>query len=67
LIIVDNVVRDGAVADPTTTDPGVQGMRRFFTRLASEPRVDATALQMVGSKGYDGLALILVTSAATTK
>src|SRR3954468_10875926 len=41
LIIVDNVVRDGAVADPTTTDPGVQGMRRFFTRLASEPRVDA--------------------------
>src|SRR5262245_5853043 len=62
LIIVDNVVRDGAVADPKSTDENVKGMRRFFNRLATGPRVDASALQTVGSKGYDGLAAALVTS-----
>jgi predicted O-methyltransferase YrrM len=61
LIIVDNVVRDGAVADPSTTDPGVQGMRRFFELVQSEPRVEATAIQTVGIKGYDGLAIVRVT------
>jgi predicted O-methyltransferase YrrM len=60
LIVVDNVVRSGAVADPKTADANVQGMRRFFVRLASERRVDATAMQTVGSKGYDGLAVALV-------
>lgn len=60
LIIVDNVVRDGAVADPKTTDASVKGMRRFFDRLAAEPRVEATAIQTVGSKGYDGLAIARV-------
>ncbi len=60
LIIVDNVVRDGAVADPKTKDASVKGMRRFFDRLAAEPRVEATALQTVGSKGYDGLAIARV-------
>jgi predicted O-methyltransferase YrrM len=64
LIVVDNVVRSGAVADPKTTDANVQGMRKFFARLASEPRVDATAMQTVGSKGYDGLAVALVTDPA---
>jgi predicted O-methyltransferase YrrM len=64
LIVVDNVVRDGAVADPKTTDANVQGMRRFFTRLAAERRVDATAMQTVGSKGYDGFAIALVTDPA---
>ncbi len=62
LIIVDNVVRDGAVADATSTDPDAQAMRRFTEVLASEPRVIATALQTVGSKGYDGFAIALVTA-----
>lgn len=59
LIIVDNVVRDGAVADPNSTDPSVQGVRRLNEIVAAEPRVSATAIQTVGSKGYDGLAIIL--------
>jgi predicted O-methyltransferase YrrM len=60
LIIVDNVVRKGAVADASSTDPDVQGVRRFYEVLAAEPRVSATAIQTVGSKGYDGYALALV-------
>jgi predicted O-methyltransferase YrrM len=62
LIIVDNVVRDGAVVDATSRDASVQGMRRFLAMLASEPRVNATAIQTVGSKGYDGFALAIVSS-----
>jgi predicted O-methyltransferase YrrM len=61
LIVVDNVVRDGAVADATSRDPNVLGMRRFMTRLAAEPRVSATAIQTVGGKGYDGFAIAMVT------
>ncbi|MEU8823356.1 O-methyltransferase [Streptomyces sp. NPDC048636] len=61
LIIGDNVVRDGAVADPASTDPTVQGIRRFTERMAEEPRLTATAVQTVGEKGYDGFALALVT------
>lgn len=60
LIITDNVVRDGRVIDATTDDPSVQGTRRFFDALAAEPRVTATAIQTVGSKGYDGMAIALV-------
>lgn len=60
VVIVDNVVRGGAVADAATTDPDVKGVRRFFELLAAEPRVSATAVQTVGSKGWDGLALALV-------
>jgi predicted O-methyltransferase YrrM len=60
LIIADNVVRDGAVIDAASTDPSVVGIRRFNELLAAEPRVTATAIQTVGSKGYDGFALILV-------
>jgi predicted O-methyltransferase YrrM len=60
LVIVDNVIRDGDVVDPASTDPRVQGMRRFFEQLAAEPRVTATAFQTVGSKGYDGFAIALV-------
>jgi predicted O-methyltransferase YrrM len=59
-IIVDNVVRDGAVIDPTTNDPMVKGVRRFNERLAAEPRVVATAIQTVGSKGYDGFTIAYV-------
>lgn len=60
IIIVDNVVRDGAVIDGASSDPGVRGMRRFFEMLAAEPRVIATAIQTVGSKGYDGFVIALV-------
>ena len=60
LIIVDNVVRDGAVADAASTDTSVQGMRRFYEAVKAEPRVDATAIQTVGIKGYDGVAILRV-------
>ncbi|HEY1787785.1 MAG TPA: O-methyltransferase [Verrucomicrobiae bacterium] len=60
IIIVDNVVRKGAIADPSSEDPAVQAMQQFLSMLAAEPRVSATALQMVGGKGYDGFALALV-------
>lgn len=62
LIVVDNVVRDGAVVDADSENPAVQGIRRFNELLAAEPRVSATAIQTVGSKGYDGFALALVTA-----
>ena len=64
LIIVDNVVRDGAVADPATSDVSVQGMRQFFDLVRAEPRVEATAIQTVGLKGYDGLAIVRVRDGA---
>jgi predicted O-methyltransferase YrrM len=60
LIIVDNVVRDGAVIDASSEDPSVQGVRRFNEALAAETRVIATEIQTVGSKGYDGFAFALV-------
>lgn len=60
VIIVDNVVRDGAVINAASEDRSVQGVRRFNEMLAAEPRVSATALQTVGSKGYDGFAIALV-------
>ena len=62
VIIIDNVVRSGAVVDPAVADENVQGIREAYKLLAAEPRVDATAVQTVGSKGYDGFALALVTS-----
>ncbi len=60
LIVVDNVVRGGAVADLSDDDPMVVGSRRALEILASEPRLQATALQTVGEKGHDGLAIALV-------
>jgi predicted O-methyltransferase YrrM len=60
LIVADNVVRDGAVADAASDDPNVQGVRAFLDRLADEPRVRATAIQTVGVKGYDGFAVAVV-------
>ena len=60
LIVIDNVVRDGAVIDAGSEDPKVQGVRRVSEMLAREPRVSATAVQTVGGKGYDGFALALV-------
>ena len=60
VIIVDNVVRKGAVVDATSSDPSVQGVRRFNQLLSAEKRVSATSLQTVGSKGYDGFTLAVV-------
>jgi len=64
LIIVDNVIRDGAVADAANTDKDVLGARQLFDALATEPRLSCTALQTVGSKGYDGFAMAIVNTAA---
>jgi predicted O-methyltransferase YrrM len=61
VILVDNVVRDGALADETSRDPSIQGVRRLHELLALEPRIVATTIQTVGSKGYDGFTLIRVT------
>ncbi len=60
LIIIDNVVRNGAVADPTTTDPNVQGVQKALAMLEADKRVISAATQTVGSKGYDGFAMALV-------
>jgi predicted O-methyltransferase YrrM len=60
VIVADNVVRNGAVADAASTDASVLGIRRFNEAVAAEPRVAATTLQTVGEKGYDGLAFVLV-------
>lgn len=61
LIVVDNVVRRGKVVDAASSDPSVEGARRFLKMVAAEPRVSATAIQTVGLKGYDGFAIALVT------
>jgi predicted O-methyltransferase YrrM len=60
VIVVDNVVREGAVADADSGDEAVDGARRLIDMLSVEPRLDATVIQTVGSKGYDGFALALV-------
>lgn len=60
VIIVDNVVRGGLVLDADSTDPSVVGTRELAAVIAREPRVSATMVQTVGSKGYDGFALVLV-------
>lgn len=62
LIIIDNVVRGGAVVDSRSDDPSVVGVRRLNELIAAESRVSATAIQTVGSKGYDGFAMVLVTA-----
>jgi predicted O-methyltransferase YrrM len=64
VIVVDNVVRKGAVADAASEDERVLGIRRFLEVAAAEPRVSMTALQTVGVKGYDGFALGVVTADA---
>jgi predicted O-methyltransferase YrrM len=60
LIIGDNVVRDGKVIDPNEPDPNIQGVRRMNEIIAAEPRLVATAIQTVGSKGYDGFMIAIV-------
>ncbi|MFD9814030.1 O-methyltransferase [Streptomyces sp. NPDC059080] len=60
LIICDNVVRGGKVADAASAEPAIQGTRRCLEMMAEHPRLSATAIQTVGSKGYDGFALARV-------
>jgi predicted O-methyltransferase YrrM len=60
VIVADNIVRDGQVANLDSTDERVRGVRLFLELAAADPRVSATAIQTVGSKGYDGFALLLV-------
>lgn len=64
LIVGDNVVREGALIDADSDDPRVQGVRAFHEVLSVEPGLDATTIQIVGSKGYDGFSLALVGPAA---
>jgi predicted O-methyltransferase YrrM len=64
LIVVDNVVRHGAVLDAASADPNVQGTRRLYEAIAAEPRVTATAVQTVGHKGYDGFVMAIVAGGA---
>jgi predicted O-methyltransferase YrrM len=60
VIIVDNVVRDGALADPSSRDEAVIGVRRLHEQIKNEPRVTATTIQTVGMKGYDGFTMAVV-------
>jgi predicted O-methyltransferase YrrM len=60
VIIVDNVVRKGEVANPDNPDPNVQGMRRFLEILAKDKKVEATGMQTVGVKGHDGFVIVRV-------
>jgi len=60
VIILDNVIRDGKVLDAANTDPRVIGTRAAYDAIGSHPRLDATALQTVGSKGWDGFSIMVV-------
>jgi predicted O-methyltransferase YrrM len=62
LIVVDNVVRDGTLAEVGSDDATIQAQRRLHEMLAAEPRVEATTIQTVGVKGYDGFSVALVTA-----
>jgi predicted O-methyltransferase YrrM len=61
-IVADNVVRGGAVADDAASDPNVIAVRRYLALAAAEPRLEATVVQTVGGKGYDGMSIALVTA-----
>jgi predicted O-methyltransferase YrrM len=63
-IVADNIVRAGAVVDPASGDPSVEGVRRFLDIVGADPRLDATAIQTVGAKGWDGFVLALVSAGA---
>jgi predicted O-methyltransferase YrrM len=60
LIIADNVVRDGSLAETDSDDPATEAQRQLHETLAAEPRVSATTIQTVGVKGYDGFLIALV-------
>ncbi len=60
IIVADNVVRDGKVADASCDDPSVKAVRRYLEMMASDKRISGTVIQTVGSKGYDGFAVGVV-------
>ncbi|GAA5197279.1 O-methyltransferase [Microbacterium jejuense] len=60
VVMVDNAVRGGEVANPATENPQIIGVQRGLEMLGRDPRFDATALQTLDAKGYDGIALALV-------
>ena len=60
LIVVDNVVREGAIVDGRASDQSTEGVKRMFELMAREPRLQATAIQTVGAKGWDGFAVAIV-------
>ena len=60
MMVFDNVVRDGEIIDSRTRDPAVRAVRQLYENIAAEPRVSATSIQTVGSKGYDGFCMLLV-------
>lgn len=62
LIFCDNVIRKGGLVNPENTEPAIRGLKTMFDMIKAEPRLEATALQTVGSKGYDGFALLRVVS-----
>lgn len=64
MIVADNVVREGEVKDARSADASVKAVRRFLEKVAAQPRVKATVMQTVGSKGYDGFAIVLVVADA---
>jgi predicted O-methyltransferase YrrM len=66
VIVIDNVVRDGAVVRPDSDDPRVHGVRNVVDDIASNPRLDATAIQTVGVKGWDGLIIARVNECGRT-
>ena len=63
VIVIDNVVREGKVADTATTDDSVKGIQRMTDLIAADPRLSATAIQTVGGKGYDGFVVAVVVAA----
>jgi predicted O-methyltransferase YrrM len=60
VMIFDNMVRAGEIADPASRDPAVRAVRQLYEDIAAEPRAAATAVQTVGSKGYDGFCMVVV-------
>ena len=60
VIVADNVIREGMIVDAENKDARVQGVRKFFDKIANDKRLTATAVQTVGSKGYDGFALAVI-------
>jgi predicted O-methyltransferase YrrM len=65
VIVVDNVIRDGAIVDASSTDPSVRGVRKLNEMLRTDTRVTATTIQTVGSKGWDGLTIAVVNDPAS--
>lgn len=60
VIVLDNIGREGAIADPASVDPKVIGTRAALEMLGTDPRFDASALQTIGVKGWDGIAVAVV-------